>query len=66
MAARAAAQVVDLPTAYLLFQTLLGAWPIEEQRLTDYLVKAMREAKRHTTWNDPDEGYEHRVLELGA
>ncbi len=62
--ARAGEHVVDSPTAYLLFQTLLGTWPIDEGRLTEYLVKAMREAKRHTTWSDPDEGYESRVLDL--
>jgi (1->4)-alpha-D-glucan 1-alpha-D-glucosylmutase len=62
--ARAAEHVVDGPTAYLLFQTLVGAWPIDAQRLTGYLEKAMREAKRHTSWNDPDPAYEDRVLDL--
>ncbi len=60
----AAEHLVDGPTAYLLFQTMLGAWPIDGERLTAYLVKAMREAKRHTSWNDPDETYERRVLGL--
>ena len=64
VSARAAEHVVDGPTAYLLFQTLVGAWPIDEQRLTGYLEKAMREAKRHTSWNDPDPAYEGRVLDL--
>ncbi len=64
VAGRAAEHVVDGPTAYLLFQTLLGAWPIDGERLTEYLVKAMREAKRHTSWNQPDETYERRVLAL--
>ncbi|MGI8700568.1 MAG: malto-oligosyltrehalose synthase [Nocardioidaceae bacterium] len=57
--------IVDEPTAYLVMQTLLGAWPIAPARLDDYLRKAVREAKQHTTWNDPDEDYEARVLELG-
>lgn len=43
---------------YLLWQTLVGAWPIEADRLVDYLTKAAREAKRATSWLDPDEGYE--------
>ncbi len=57
---------VDRPTAYLLLQTLVGAWPIEPARLEEYLVKATREAKRRTTWTDPDEAYEARVLDLAG
>ena len=55
---------VDRPTAYLVLQTLVGAWPIEHDRLEEYLVKATREAKRRTTWIDPEEEYESRVVEL--
>jgi (1->4)-alpha-D-glucan 1-alpha-D-glucosylmutase len=55
---------VDGPTAVLLWQTLLAAWPISRQRLHDYLRKAMREAKQHTAWVDGDEEYEQRVLSL--
>ena len=40
---------------YLVFQTLAGAWPIEPERLDGYLEKALREAKRTTTWIDPDD-----------
>jgi malto-oligosyltrehalose synthase len=53
---------VDPPTEYLIWQTLTGAWPITAQRLRDYLVKAMREAKTRTTWTDPDAAYEDAVL----
>jgi malto-oligosyltrehalose synthase len=53
---------VDADTEYLIWQTLVGAWPIDSQRLHDYLVKAMREAKTHTTWTDQDAGYEAAVL----
>jgi (1->4)-alpha-D-glucan 1-alpha-D-glucosylmutase len=52
------------PTAveqYFIFQTLLGAWPISEERLEGYLEKAMREAKQHTTWVEPDEAHEAAV-----
>jgi (1->4)-alpha-D-glucan 1-alpha-D-glucosylmutase len=64
---RAAAEQhdVDLPTAYLVFQTVVGAWPIDEQRLVDYLRKAAREAKQHTTWTEVDEAYEQRLFALG-
>ena len=55
---------VDPPTAYLVLQTLLGAWPIELDRVEEYLVKATREAKRRTTWTDPEEAYEARVVAL--
>jgi len=55
---------VDHPTAYLVLQTLVGTWPIEQERLAEYLTKATREAKRRTTWIDPVEGYESRVIEL--
>ena len=55
---------VDEPTAYLVFQTLLGTWPIEAERLHGYAQKAIREAKQHTSWQDPDEAYEARVRSL--
>ena len=46
---------------YLVFQTLAGAWPIEPERLDGYLEKALREAKRTTSWIDPDEEHEAAV-----
>ena len=51
----------DANTEYLLWQTLVGAWPIEPERLTAYLEKATREAKRHTSWTTPDEAYDEGV-----
>jgi (1->4)-alpha-D-glucan 1-alpha-D-glucosylmutase len=44
-----------------IFQTLLGAWPISEDRLEAYLEKAFREAKVHTTWVEPDSEHEAAV-----
>jgi (1->4)-alpha-D-glucan 1-alpha-D-glucosylmutase len=55
---------VDRPTAYLVLQTLVGAWPINVRRVEDYLVKATREAKRRTTWTEPAPDYESRVVAL--
>jgi (1->4)-alpha-D-glucan 1-alpha-D-glucosylmutase len=52
----------DPPTEYLMWQTLVGAWPIDDDRLTSYLRKAMREAKLTTSWADPDSGYEAAVI----
>jgi (1->4)-alpha-D-glucan 1-alpha-D-glucosylmutase len=50
----------------LIFQTLVGAWPIEEERLTAYLEKALREAKRNTSWVEQDAAYEQRVKRFAA
>jgi len=54
---------------YFIYQVLVGTWPFETaaegafaQRLKDYLTKALREAKVHTSWLTPDEGYERAVL----
>ncbi|MGX7824447.1 malto-oligosyltrehalose synthase [Actinokineospora sp. 24-640] len=47
------------PTLNLLaWQTLVGAWPITADRLTEYLRKAAREAKVATTWTEQDEDFE--------
>jgi (1->4)-alpha-D-glucan 1-alpha-D-glucosylmutase len=48
----------DPNAEYLLYQTLVGAWPIEGGRATAYMHKAMREARVHTSWVDPDDAYE--------
>jgi len=61
-----AAAKVDPDTEYLMWQTLVGAWPISGDRLAGYLTKALREAKRHTSWVEPDQGYEAAVLRLAA
>jgi (1->4)-alpha-D-glucan 1-alpha-D-glucosylmutase len=60
----AKATLPDPDTEYLLWQTLAGAWPLSEDRLTGYLRKAMREAKTRTSWIEPDSGYESAVLDL--
>jgi (1->4)-alpha-D-glucan 1-alpha-D-glucosylmutase len=49
---------------YLLWQTLVGAWPIVPGRLELYLEKALREAKRTTSWVEPDEAHERRVKDF--
>jgi (1->4)-alpha-D-glucan 1-alpha-D-glucosylmutase len=46
---------------YFLFQTLVGAWPIAVERLQDYMEKALREAKRNTSWVEQDNGWEGSV-----
>lgn len=57
--------LLDGRTEYLLWQTLVGTWsdgPVDEDRLVEYLTKAVREAKSHTSWTAPDEAYEEAVL----
>jgi len=61
----------SLPTtadAYLFFQVVIGAWPIEGDRAAAYLEKASREAKLRTSWTAPDAGYEAalRAFVLGC
>jgi (1->4)-alpha-D-glucan 1-alpha-D-glucosylmutase len=48
----------DPHLAYLLFQTFVGAWPLDADRAAAYALKAAREAKSRTSWLDPDEEYE--------
>jgi (1->4)-alpha-D-glucan 1-alpha-D-glucosylmutase len=55
----------DSNEEYLLYQILLGAWPLEEsevhsvfvERIKQYLRKALAEAKAHTNWASPDEAW---------
>jgi (1->4)-alpha-D-glucan 1-alpha-D-glucosylmutase len=61
-AALASGLVPEPDTEYLMWQTLTGGWPLDRERLTSYLVKAMREAKTRTSWTDPDAEYEAMVL----
>ncbi|MDQ6744013.1 MAG: malto-oligosyltrehalose synthase, partial [Candidatus Dormibacteraeota bacterium] len=48
----------DAGTEYLLYQTLVGAWPIGVERAVAYVIKAAREAKTHTSWIAPVAAYE--------
>ncbi len=53
---------------YLLYQTMLGSWPLESldapalatyrQRIKEYMLKAAREAKVHTSWINRNAAYE--------
>jgi (1->4)-alpha-D-glucan 1-alpha-D-glucosylmutase len=60
------AEGLDPATAYLLWQTLVGAWPLTAERLDGYLTKAMREAKIRTSWLSPDDGYEKTAARVAA
>ncbi len=61
--------VPDADIEFLLYQTLVGAWPLREEevpefreRLRAYMLKAAREARVHTGWLEPDEEYEGALL----
>ena len=57
---------------YLIYQTLLGAWPIGPvdetfvARVQAYLEKATREAKVFTSWTNPNAEYESAVKDFLA
>lgn len=55
------ADMPDRNTEYFLLQTLVGAWPLDVERASRYMTKAAREAKRYTSWLDPDRGYEESL-----
>ncbi len=51
----------DRNLEWLLYQTLVGAWPIPVDRVLTYVEKATREAKVHTSWIDPVAAYDDAV-----
>jgi len=59
---------------YLLYQTLLGSWPQEEdfdseayrERITAYMIKAVREAKLHSSWINVNAAYESALTDFIA
>ena len=58
-------RVPELNEEILLYQTLLGAWPLDESghsgfssRIQKFLLKASRESKSQSSWLDPNELYE--------
>jgi (1->4)-alpha-D-glucan 1-alpha-D-glucosylmutase len=67
-------QVIPDPNEeYLLYQTLVGAWPLEPcgpeeyaefvRRIQDYMLKALHEAKVHTSWINPNAEYDEAIRE---
>jgi (1->4)-alpha-D-glucan 1-alpha-D-glucosylmutase len=51
----------DRHAEYLLYQTLIGAWPIDRERCWQYMQKACREAKIATSWHEPNAAYEQSI-----
>lgn len=64
--------VPDRNEEYLLYQTLVGAWPVElmneseyevfKNRIKDYMLKTIREAKVNTSWINPNTIYEDAMM----
>ncbi|HZQ78929.1 MAG TPA: malto-oligosyltrehalose synthase [Acidimicrobiia bacterium] len=48
----------DRNAEWLLYQTLVGAWPLSAERAVAYMEKASKEAKEHTSWVNPDPAYD--------
>ena len=55
---------------YMLYQTLLGAWPLDGattaslERIQAYALKAAREGKQETSWLNPHEAYEAGLQDI--
>jgi (1->4)-alpha-D-glucan 1-alpha-D-glucosylmutase len=55
------ADMPDAATEWMYYQTLVGAWPISIERMLGFLEKAVREAKLHTSWDQPNPIYEAAI-----
>ncbi len=51
----------DPNTEYFLYQTLIGAWPIDAERTKAYMQKAMREGKQQTSWVNNNKPFEEAL-----
>ncbi len=51
----------DRNAEYLLYQSLVGAWPISVERMTAYMQKAVRESKQFTSWTEQHAEYENAL-----
>jgi len=61
------ADAPDTNDEYFIYQTLVGAYPLEGDdnirgRLEEYITKSLREAKRHSDWAAPNEVYEQSTI----
>ncbi|MBN1129426.1 MAG: malto-oligosyltrehalose synthase [Chitinispirillaceae bacterium] len=61
--------VPDTNDEYLFYQTIIGTLPFDsndreewKKRIAGYMIKAVREAKVHTEWLQPDTAYEDAVI----
>jgi (1->4)-alpha-D-glucan 1-alpha-D-glucosylmutase len=64
-------EITTLNDEYLFYQTLVGAWPVADaagnpppsfvERMSEYMLKAIREAKEKTSWANQNQEYESGV-----
>jgi (1->4)-alpha-D-glucan 1-alpha-D-glucosylmutase len=66
-------EVPDANDEWFLYQTLLGVWPLDQEdvpnlreRLEEYLIKAVREAKVKSRWIAPNPDYEQALREFAG
>jgi malto-oligosyltrehalose synthase len=66
-----ARDVPDAAERRYLYESLAGVWPLDGdvgegfvERIDQHVLKAAREAKRHTSWTSPDPGYEAALREF--
>ncbi|HEY2091927.1 MAG TPA: malto-oligosyltrehalose synthase [Thermoanaerobaculia bacterium] len=57
--------VPDPNVELLVYQNLLSVWPIDRDRFRQFLEKASREAKTHTSWIAPNVEYERALHDFG-
>ena len=73
------AEAPDANEEYLLYQTLVGTWPVDEtgaaqpnatpeycERIQAYMAKALKEAKINTSWIQPNEQWDTATQEFVA
>jgi (1->4)-alpha-D-glucan 1-alpha-D-glucosylmutase len=66
--------VISRNDEYLFYQVLVGTWPLTplndseminyQERIRNYMLKAVREAKQYTSWLNPNENYEQAVSQF--
>src|SRR5690606_12519169 len=54
----------DPDAVYVLLQALVGAWPLSVERAAAYMEKATKEAKRRTSWVNPDADYDQALRDF--
>jgi len=64
----------DAGEEYLLYQTLVGTWPLLEmnaeqhaeyvKRIQAYMEKALHEAKTHSSWISPNAAYDKAIFDF--
>jgi (1->4)-alpha-D-glucan 1-alpha-D-glucosylmutase len=64
----------DANEEYLLYQTLIGTWPLQPmssaeraeyaQRIKDYMVKALHEGKINSSWTEPNNAWDEATMEF--